>query len=102
MSLEQVTSWVQQGESEALEFKETTGERREGVRALCGMLNHRGGRVLFGVVKAGSIVGQHVSDRTLEEIAQELKEIDPPIFPTVDRIEIGDGREVIAISVADP
>ena len=49
MTLQQIEAVVKSGESETLEFKRTTGERREAARTLCAMLNHRGGRVLYGV-----------------------------------------------------
>ena len=79
---------VQQGESETLEFKQTTGEHREAMHSVCAMLNHRGGRVLFGVAPNGRITGQQVSDRTIEEIVQEIRQIEPTVFPQIDRIEI--------------
>ena len=59
------------------------------MRTLCAMLNHRGGRVLFGVDADGRVNGQQVSDHTIEEIAREIKELDPPVFPTIDRVEVG-------------
>ena len=96
---EQVEAWVTLGESETLELKRTTGERREGARALCAMLNHRGGRVLFGVEPDGTIRGQQVSDRTIEEVAQEIQHLDPPVFPTIDRVPLDSGREVLVVSV---
>ena len=77
---EQIAAWSTLGESETLEFKATTGERREGTRGLCSMLNHRGGRVLYGVAPDGRVTGQQVSDHTIEEIAQEIKELDHPSF----------------------
>ncbi|MBI5366512.1 MAG: hypothetical protein HZA54_05715 [Planctomycetes bacterium] len=45
MSPDQIATWAASGESETLEFKRTTGERREATRTRCAMLNHRGGRV---------------------------------------------------------
>jgi ATP-dependent DNA helicase RecG len=99
MTPEQLAQWASSGESETLEFKRTTGERREATRTLCAMLNHRGGRVLFGVEADGRVVGQQVSDHTIEEVAQELREIDPPAFPTIDRVPLGNGREVLVVSV---
>lgn len=95
----QISAWVALGESETLEFKSTTGERRAGARTLCAMLNHRGGRVLFGVAPGGAVVGQQVSDHTIEEVAQEIKEIDPPVFPTLDRVVVAGGREVLVVTV---
>ncbi|MGB4781256.1 helix-turn-helix domain-containing protein, partial [Candidatus Methylomirabilis sp.] len=99
MTPDQIASWAASGESETMEFKRTTGERREAVRTLCAMLNHRGGRVLFGVDVDRRVTGQQVSDHTIEEIAQEIKELDPPAFPSIDRVDVGGGREVIVLTV---
>ncbi len=99
MTPEQIKARSASGESETLEFKRTTGERREAMRTLCAMLNNRGGRVLFGVEADGRVTGQQVSDRTIEELAQEIKELDPPAFPTIDCVDVGGGREVLVVSV---
>ena len=92
--------WAKAGESEILEFKRTTGELRAGTMTLCAMLNHRGGRVLFGVTPDHRVIGQSVSDKTLEEVSQEIKHIDPPVFPTIDRVPVADGKEVVVVTVA--
>jgi ATP-dependent DNA helicase RecG len=97
---QEIASLAHAGESEAVEFKRTTGGRREAVQTLCAMLNHRGGRVLFGVQADGLLTGQQVSDKTLEEIAQEIREIDPPAFPQVERVGIGGGLEVVCVAVS--
>ena len=99
MTPEQITTWVAAGESETLELKRSTGQRREAARSLCAMLNHRGGRVLFGVEPDGQVVGQQVGDHTIEAVVQELREIDPPVFPSIDRVDLGDGREVLVVTV---
>jgi hypothetical protein len=44
MTVADIESWGRGGESETLELKRTTGERREAARTICAMLNHRGGR----------------------------------------------------------
>jgi len=62
-------------------------------------LNHRGGRVLFGVATDGSLSGQDVTDQTIEDIAQEIKEIDPPVFPTIDRVSLPTRREILVVTV---
>ncbi len=100
MTPDQIAALAAAGESEAVEFKRSTGERREAARTLCAMLNHRGGRVLFGIEPDGRVVGQQVADHTIEQVAQELREIDPPAFPTIDRVPLEDGREVLVITVA--
>jgi predicted HTH transcriptional regulator len=98
-SVLEIESWVRSGESENIEFKRTTGERREAVRTVCAMLNHRGGRVIFGVEPDGRVLGQMVSDRTVEEVAQELGEIEPPVFPSIERVDWAEGRQLLVIAV---
>lgn len=98
ISVTQLHEWVCGGESETLEFKRTTGERRAATHTLCGMLNHHGGRVLFGIEADGRIVGQMVADHTVEEVAQELKEIDPPVFPSIERVDVAPGRQVLVVT----
>jgi ATP-dependent DNA helicase RecG len=100
ISISQLEEWVRSGESETLEYKQTTAERRAGTQTLCGMLNHRGGRVLFGVAPDGRIIGQMVSEHTVEEVAQELREIDPPVFPSIERVDVTHGRQVIVVTVS--
>ncbi len=100
MTREVVEGWARTGESETQEFKKTTGERRAGTQTLCGMLNHRGGRVLYGVLPDGTARGQDVGERTIEDLAAEIAAIDPPVFPTVDRISVGDTREVLVVTVS--
>lgn len=99
MTTAQVAAAAQNGESETLEFKRSTGELRAAMHALTAMLNHRGGRVLFGIEADRRVVGQHVGDRTLEDLAQEIGQIEPPVFPAVERVALGDGREVLVITV---
>ncbi len=61
MTPEQITPWAAGGEPETLELKRSTGQRREAARAFGAILNHQGGRMLFGVKPDGRIVGQRVA-----------------------------------------
>lgn len=99
MTLDRIRELVDAGESEKAEFKSTTGTRREAVKTVCAMLNQRGGCVLFGVSPQGNVVGQQVSERTIEELSAEIGRIEPPAFPTIERIHATEDREVIAITV---
>lgn len=99
VTTDQLKAWVAQGESETQEFKLTTGQRTEAAKSLCAMLNHKGGRVLFGVDTQGRILGQDVTDKTVQDVVQELSQLDPPAFPTIERIPLGSGRDVLAVVV---
>ena len=96
---EDIDTWVNTGESETLELKRSTGERKEAAKSVCAMLNHRGGRVIFGVESDGRIVGQQVSDRTIEHLCQTLNEIEPPVMPTIDRVDLGNELEALVVRV---
>ncbi|MDE1977556.1 MAG: ATP-binding protein, partial [Elusimicrobia bacterium] len=96
---DRLAQWVARGESETQEFKATTGQRGEAAKAVCAMLNHKGGRVIFGVAAKGQIAGQEVTDKTVDDVAAYLRMIEPPAFPAVERIPVDNGREAIAVSV---
>lgn len=99
ITAEQVLAAARAGESETQEFKRSTGEQRSAMHALTAMLNHRGGRVFFGIEPDQHVVDQQVSDRTLEELAQEIAQIEPPVFPAVERVVVAEGREVLVVMV---
>lgn len=100
LDLNDIQELASLGESEELEYKESTGQRSDASKTLTAMANGRGGKVLFGVSPNGEIVGQQVSERTLEKVAQELGHIDPPIPTSMSTVSLGEnGREVLVVSV---
>ena len=96
---EHIRTLVASGESETLELKRSTGERREAAKSVCAMLNNRGGRVIIGVQPDGTIIGQQIGENTIEQLSQDLRNIDPAITPTIDRQDIGNGRELLIVGV---
>ncbi|WP_273888495.1 ATP-binding protein [Rubrobacter naiadicus] len=97
MNRKELEQIAQQGESETVEFKKSTAQVRRAMETLCGMLNGHGGRVLFGITPQGQIVGQTVSDKTLREVADQLRRFEPPGTIAQTRIALGDGKEVLAL-----
>lgn len=63
------------------------------------MLNHRGGRVIFGVKKGGAIGGQLVGEDTEADVAEEIRAIEPPVYPSIERADVGGGRAVLVVTV---
>ena len=100
MTRDEVTALASTGESEVLEFKVTTGTRREAATTVCAMLNQRGGHVLFGIAPDSRVVGQRVSERTLEQVSAEIQRIEPPAFPEIERVRVSEDLEVIAVRVS--
>lgn len=88
-------------ESEIVEFKLTTAERREAAEALSAMLNKHGkGTVYFGIDDGGFIKGQQISDSTKKDISRTIAElIEPKVSPTIEVVTI-DGKDVIKVSVS--
>ena len=99
MTYEEIAEWARAGESERLEFKATTGQRRAAARTVCAMLNRHGGRVIFGIDDAGRATGQQVGVNTLRDLQRELGEIQPPVYPSVTATEVRPGWSVIVVSV---
>ena len=99
MTLTEIEELAAAGESETLELKATTGERVAGAMAVCAMLNHRGGTVLFGVQQNRRMSGQKVGDRTIEQLSAALSEIDPPAFPAIDRVRVRGELMVVVVTV---
>lgn len=100
MTPDDIAAMVAEGESERLELKATTGERREAAKTACAMLNHQGGLIIIGATSKGKVTGQQVGNTTIEHLSQEFREIDPPAFPSIERIPVADGREVLLVRVS--
>ncbi len=100
-SLEDIVGLAQQGESETVEFKATTGQREAAAKTLSAMLNGRGGRVIFGIGPKGNITGQQVGSETLTDITNACLNIHPRHPPSIDRVSLPDcnGRELLVATV---
>jgi ATP-dependent DNA helicase RecG len=98
-TLREIERVVAGGESAQVEFKLSTGQRTDGAKAACGMLNGNGGFVLFGVSDDGHIAGQQVSTGTLEDVAREIRRIEPLPLLSPETVHLPDGRAVVLIRV---
>lgn len=105
MKVADTVSLIAQEEGETLELKKSTAEAADGMRALCAMANHKCGVLVFGVSPDASkpaearILGLTVSDGTLRDLGNELRKFEPPLACDLDRVPIGGGRDVLALSV---
>lgn len=99
MTLEELRAIVSGGEQTQVEFKKTTGQRTDGARTVCAMLNGVGGYVLFGVTDGGAIQGQEVTASTLEDVVHELRRIEPRVPIDPETVQLENGRCVVALRV---
>lgn len=60
----------------------------------CAILNkHQHGELYFGVRPDGTPVGQIVTEESLREVSQKIKNfIDPPIYPSINKVAF-EGKE---------
>ncbi len=91
---------VLQGESAHVELKRSTGQRTEAAKTACAMLNGDGGVIIFGVTDKGEICGQQVSSKTIEDVLFEIRRIDPPVFPHVEKIPWKEDLHLILVTIA--
>lgn len=98
MTLQDLEQIVAAGESETVEFKKSTAQLPRVGETLCAFLNGQGGCVFVGITAEGRILGQHVADATLREIAAMLARFEPPALISQERIALSSGSEIIVLS----
>jgi ATP-dependent DNA helicase RecG len=102
MNLDEIKRIVKQGESNTVEFKKTTGQLQSAFETVCAFLNGEGGAVLIGVKDNGKIIGQEISDKTRQAIANSISELEPSAQShiTVKYFTIDKNQQIIAIEVS--
>ena len=101
MTIEDIKKLIAGDETRTLELKKTTGELKDAMHSVCAMLNSDGGRVIIGIAPASlRIVGQIVTDSTRQEIAREIRKLEPFVNMTVEYIDVpeGDGKQLIVLN----
>ena len=90
---------ISQGESEAVEFKESLQLKDEIGESVSSFSNSKGGIILIGIYDTGKIKGIQIGKKTVIDLAEYIKRnTDPPIFPEVSIIRIDD-KDVISTKV---
>ena len=100
MTIDDIKNLVSADESRTLELKKTTGELKDGMHSACAFLNTEGGWLIFGVApKSLKIIGQEVTDKTQQEIAQALAGLEPAVDVRVAYVDVPErpGNQVIAM-----
>jgi ATP-dependent DNA helicase RecG len=88
-------------EDERTEFKSSLAERKEILETVSAFSNTHGGTVYIGIDPSGKVLGVDIGGRTLENLANEIKQnTDPKVFPSVETQRI-DGKDIIKISVPE-
>ncbi len=89
------------GESQCLEFKESSGLKDEIGETISAFSNSNDGAVIVGVSNRGKILGVDIGDNTLEELANYIKRnTDPQIFPSINTLDVG-GKNIIMVEIKE-
>ena len=100
MAIDELRGIVVRGESQAVEFKNSTAQLPRAGESLCAMLNGAGGCVLIGVSPCGELRGQEVSDSTQQEVARMLDRFEPTAPVLIEVVSLpASGRSVILLEV---
>lgn len=98
MTIEELKELIKIDETRIVEMKKTTGELIAAMHSVCAMLNSDGGHVIIGIAPTSlKIIGQYVTDKTRQEIAWEIRKIEPFVNMAVEYIDVpdSDGKQII-------
>ena len=86
-------------ESETIEFKVTTSERKNAMESIAAILNkHRRGTLFFGVDDSGFVRGQQISDSTKRDISRMVYDtIEPKVVTSMEVLSI-EGKQILKVS----
>ena len=86
-------------ESETIEFKLTTGEKKEAIEAIAAILNkHCKGTVFFGIDDSGFVKGQQIADSTKKDLSRAIYEsIEPRVTPSIE-VQTIENKQILKVS----
>ena len=87
----EIQAMIANGESECLELKKSLTQLKAALETICAFLNTTGGTVFIGISQNGKLVGQKITDKTQQEIANELAKIEP--FPAAISVKYVDTND---------
>lgn len=100
MTIDSIKELIKNDETRTVELKKTTGELKDAMHSVCAMLNSDSGYVIIGIApKSLKIIGQQVTDATRQEIAREIRKLEPFVDMPVQYIDIPDtdGNQLIVL-----
>lgn len=100
MTIDDIKKMIIGDETRTLELKKTTGELKDAMHSLCAMLNSDGGYVVIGIAPTSlRIVGQMVTDNTRQEIAREIRKLEPFVNMNVEYVDVPEsgGMQLIVL-----
>ena len=101
MSEKQIAKIKHKKESDTVEFKKSLSEWKEIVETVSAFSNLKGGNIFVGIEDSGNVVGVDVGRKSLEDLANKIKQnTDSKIYPSISVEEIN-RKDVIIIEVPE-
>lgn len=92
---------IKEGESETVEFKPSLSQTDKIMGSISAFSNTKGGTVVIGVTDKGEVHGVDIGKRTIENLANGIKQnIDPMVYPSI-RVEKIDDKMVVRIEIEE-
>lgn len=100
MNIQQLKKLILEGgECQRLEFKTSTSELKSAMTTACAFLNEKGGVIVLGAKNNGELIGQNVTDRTKQELANEIRKIEPKASIEIYYLTVATNLQVIVLDV---
>ena len=99
--MSELINLLTEGESETVEFKPSLSQTDKILECVSAFSNTNGGILVIGVRDTGEVIGVDIGKRTLESLANTIKQnTDPVIYPSIS-VENVEGKNVIVIEVEE-
>ncbi|MFH1395202.1 MAG: RNA-binding domain-containing protein [Candidatus Omnitrophota bacterium] len=86
-------------ESTKMELKKSTAELKQALEDICAFANSGEGVLYFGIEDDGKVIGQDISDKTIQKVSTTiLSSIEPRVYPNIYEETIG-GKSVLVVEV---
>jgi ATP-dependent DNA helicase RecG len=97
--MSQFRVWLQEGESETVEFKTSFGQ--DTIETLAAFANTRGGVVILGISDTAKITGVTLSKESINQWINEIKsKTSPQLVPDITDFEV-DHKTVVCIAISE-
>jgi ATP-dependent DNA helicase RecG len=97
--MRELVNLLKEGESERVEFKPSLSQTDKILECVSAFSNTNGGILVIGVRDTGEVIGVDIGKRTLESLANRIKQnTDPANYPSIS-VENVEGKNVIVIEV---
>jgi len=98
---QKILELVEKHESEILELKPSLSQTKNIIETVSAFSNTKGGSIIIGADDKGNIIGIDVGEKTIEGLANKIKQnTDTQIYPSIS-VEKIDGKNIIVVEVKE-